>query len=208
MRHVLPHLPNLLSGTRLVLVPVLWVLALQGETVAVGAGLVLAGATDILDGRLARRLGVASARGAALDSLADNLLVPSGVAWLVLLRSDVAVHFAAPLAVWLVLYAAFLGLGLVKFRRFGNLHLYSAKAAAIVAYVFITVCFLVPGIPVALGWVALGMSTVGVVEGLACQLICDEVDENAGSVLKVLAGRRRVEEEGSPIETDRAGRVA
>ena len=41
-----------------------------------------------LDGQLARRLHQRSKLGAELDSLADNLLVPSALAWLVLLRPE------------------------------------------------------------------------------------------------------------------------
>ncbi|NIQ57012.1 MAG: CDP-alcohol phosphatidyltransferase family protein, partial [Gammaproteobacteria bacterium] len=82
MRAYLVLAPNLLSGTRLALIPVLWALALRGDTWAVGIGLVAAGITDVLDGHLARRLNATTAAGAALDSLADNLLIPSGVAWL------------------------------------------------------------------------------------------------------------------------------
>ena len=183
-------LPNLLSGTRVALVPVLWILALRGEAVAVGVGLVAAGLTDVLDGPLARRSNAASARGAALDSLGDNLLAPSGAAWLVLLRPDVASRFAIPLVTWVALYACFIAVGLLKFRRFGNLHLYSSKAAAALAYMFFTYCLLFAGVPVALGWLAFGLSVLSVLEGLACQIVCQEIDEHVGSLVRVLWTRR------------------
>lgn len=188
-RPFLEHLPNLLSLTRVALVPVLWVPALLGDAFAVGVGLVVAGLTDVLDGQLARRLDVVTPRGAALDSLGDNLLVPSGVVWLLLLRPDVASRFAIPLGIWLALYAGFIVLGLVKFRRFGNLHLYSSKVAAVIAYLFVTSCFLFRGAPMALGWLALAMSVVAVTEGLLCQILCGEIDENVGSILRVVRQR-------------------
>jgi cardiolipin synthase len=189
MRSFLRLLPNLLSGIRVALVPVLWVLAFRGEMVAVGVGLLVAGLTDVLDGHIARRMGVATPAGAALDSLGDNLLAPSAALWLVLFRTDVAAHFAVPLAIWGVLYAAFLVLGWIRFRRFGNLHLYSAKAAAVAAYAFITAAFLLSGIPTLLGWLAAVTSIAAVIEGLACQILCREIDERVGSVVKVI--RRR-----------------
>lgn len=53
-------LPNLLTGARLLLVLLLWVLALRGEAVWVGIGVAAAWATDALDGFLARRLNAAT----------------------------------------------------------------------------------------------------------------------------------------------------
>jgi cardiolipin synthase len=190
MRRILVHLPNLLSAVRVALVPTLWILAFRGEATAVGAGLVLAGMTDAVDGTLARRLGVDSPAGAALDSLGDNLLALSGAVWLVMLRPDVAARFAVPLAVWGTLYVTFLVIGLVKFRRFGNLHLYSAKVAGAAAYLFATLAFLFPGVPMALGWLAFGTAVIAVAEGIACQALCDDIDESVGSVARVLARRR------------------
>jgi cardiolipin synthase len=208
MRPFLERLPNLLSLTRVGLVPVLWVLALHGETAAVGFGLVVAGLTDVFDGQLARRLDVATPRGAALDSLGDNLLVPSGAIWLVLLRPDVASSFAVPLVIWLTLYAAFIVLGLVKFRRFGNLHLYSSKAAGVLAYGFVTSCFLFQEVPMVLGWLAFAMSVIAVTEGLICQVVCAQIDENVGSLFRLIHRGRSGEAARSPGKGDRVGRAA
>lgn len=189
MRPILNQLPNLLSLLRLALVPALWPLAVAGDARTVGLGLLLAGLTDVVDGRVARRLGVSSSAGAALDSLADNLLAPSAAVWFVILRPDLAARFAIPLVAWAVLYTAFLVLGLVRFRRFGNLHLHSARAAGVVTYTFVIWALLAPGVPIALAWLAIGASLLAVIEGLLCQMLAGELDENVGSVVNVL--RRR-----------------
>ncbi|TMC69202.1 MAG: CDP-alcohol phosphatidyltransferase family protein [Chloroflexi bacterium] len=63
---------------RLLLLPVIWVLAMLGHGRLVGAGLVLAGVTDFLDGYLARRLGQESSAGARLDAIADRSLPRTG----------------------------------------------------------------------------------------------------------------------------------
>ncbi len=69
-------LPNLLSGLRLLGVPLfLWlVLVPEADEWALGL-LVLAGITDWLDGWLARRLGQTSALGQVLDPVADRLYI-------------------------------------------------------------------------------------------------------------------------------------
>jgi phosphatidylglycerophosphate synthase len=205
MSPIVRWIPNVLSSTRLALVPVLWVLALRGDVVETGLGLIAAGLTDVLDGYVARRFDVATPAGAALDSLADNLLTLSGVVWLFLLRPDVVAAFAWPLAIWLVLYLSFLGLGMVKFRRFANLHLYSSKAAAFTTYAFIVSSFVFSAVPYVVGWVAFGMAVVSLVEGLACQIICSELDEHTGSIFRVRRRARRPAADAGPRERPRAG---
>jgi len=72
---VLRHLPNGLTLLRLMLALPLGVFILREDyTWALGTG-VLAGVSDALDGFTARRLGVSSHVGAALDPIADKLLV-------------------------------------------------------------------------------------------------------------------------------------
>ncbi|HTP86339.1 MAG TPA: CDP-alcohol phosphatidyltransferase family protein [Bryobacteraceae bacterium] len=69
------YLPNLLTAARLALVPFVAVEVLGGHS---GTALVLtfaAGATDGLDGFLARRFGWSSRLGAWLDPLADKALL-------------------------------------------------------------------------------------------------------------------------------------
>jgi len=61
------RVPDLLSGARILLIPALTMAALAGNGRLLGFGLLLAGATDFLDGYLARRLSAASPRGARLD---------------------------------------------------------------------------------------------------------------------------------------------
>ena len=61
-----------ISAARLLLVPILWPLAVTGHGRLVGVGLLVAGLTDFLDGRVARRSGHESRHGARLDAIADT----------------------------------------------------------------------------------------------------------------------------------------
>jgi cardiolipin synthase len=67
-------LPNLLSGSRLVLAPIFLALYVQGETVRALAAFAAAAATDLLDGLVARALDQRSRLGAFLDPIADKFL--------------------------------------------------------------------------------------------------------------------------------------
>ena len=181
----LRRLPNALSALRLALVPVLWLFALRDAAGAVAAGLVLAGVTDFLDGRLARRLGVASPFGAKLDSLADNALAVSAPVWVALLRPDVIDAYRLPLSFVLTLYGAFLGVAWVRFRRVGNLHLSSARLGTVLLYAFAVHATLWRESAPLLFWPAFAVVTAGLVEGLALMALVRRVDEHAASLVVV-----------------------
>jgi len=72
---MLQYLPNSLTVLRLLLAVPLGILILREDYAwALGVG-VLAGLSDALDGLIARRLGAFSRIGAALDPIADKILV-------------------------------------------------------------------------------------------------------------------------------------
>jgi cardiolipin synthase (CMP-forming) len=68
---------NLVTASRIVLLVPLWVLVTSPGEAAAWAALgvfLLAGLTDVVDGRIARALGQVSAFGAMLDLISDRLL--------------------------------------------------------------------------------------------------------------------------------------
>jgi cardiolipin synthase len=71
--------PNALTLLRILAIPVVLVLLLEGEYAVAATVFVLAAVTDFLDGRLARRRGGAgtSRLGTILDPLADKLMLSS-----------------------------------------------------------------------------------------------------------------------------------
>jgi phosphatidylglycerophosphate synthase len=127
------NLPDLLTVTRLLLMPVLLMLARFGAPRPYFWVLLAALLTDVLDGFLARRLHTASAAGARLDSVADRALylsLPLGLWWLfpwlfrehgLLLSGLLAGYLATDLASWL------------KFRRVVSYHTRGAKVSAVLA---------------------------------------------------------------------------
>ena len=189
LRRHLSTLPNQITATRLAMVPVLWALAIFNRPVWLGVGVAVAGATDVLDGWLSRRWHQTSEFGSRLDSVADHLLAISVTLWLVLLRPFFFREQKWALIAWSAFALMVLAVSWVRFRRFVDLHLYSAKAA-----VFLSFCF---GIPLLVTgryshpqfWLTIGMCTLAAAEALAVLLTSHEVDEHRGSIL--LRGRRR-----------------
>jgi CDP-diacylglycerol--glycerol-3-phosphate 3-phosphatidyltransferase len=82
------------TGLRVVLAPVVMALLLGGSNTVAAIVFVIAAATDWVDGRLARRWGVATTLGAFLDTTADKLLISTA------LLALVSIHRASP---WLAL---------------------------------------------------------------------------------------------------------
>jgi CDP-diacylglycerol--glycerol-3-phosphate 3-phosphatidyltransferase len=86
------NIPNLLSLSRILSVPVFILLMLEPNPVrALAAGVVfsLASATDWLDGYLARKWGQVTKVGKLLDPIADKILIMAALVTLVEIRSDV-----------------------------------------------------------------------------------------------------------------------
>ncbi|MGN8245594.1 CDP-alcohol phosphatidyltransferase family protein [Cellulomonas soli] len=125
--------PNLISLVRLLLVPVFAVLIYAGRDATAVLVLAFSGATDWLDGVLARRLGQVSRLGQLLDPAADRLFILVtlvGLAW----------RGAVPwwLVVVLVLRDVVLTVMLVVLRRagFGPLPVHLAGKAGTFALLY------------------------------------------------------------------------
>lgn len=95
-------LPNLISVVRLALIPLLWWWMATDHVAAAGWLLGIIGATDWIDGYLARRLNQVSEVGKFLDPLADRIAVavavigglvfeilPAWFAWAIIVREAV-----------------------------------------------------------------------------------------------------------------------
>jgi cardiolipin synthase (CMP-forming) len=96
------NLPNLLTLSRIVAVPVLVALLWWPGRAAYLAAFILYGAiafTDYLDGYLARRMGLASKLGAFLDPIADKILVAAVLLMLVARGAIAEVHVIAALII-------------------------------------------------------------------------------------------------------------
>lgn len=180
------RIPNLLSGGRLIALPILWGVALAGQSVWLGGLLVVVWLTDILDGYLARRWNAESELGSRLDTIGDHLVLFSMMAWVVLLEPGFIQAEGGLIILWLGLWLGALAFGWVKFRRFANLHLYSSKAAVLLAVVFMIHLFLVDGYSQLFFYVAAAVGVASSLEMLAVMMRRQEVDEHVGTILRDL----------------------
>ena len=171
-----------LTALRLALIPVLWVLAVLGRPVALGIGVAFASATDVLDGYLARRSRQSTPFGSRFDSIADHLLSASMLIWLLWLRPQFFREQLSLLLLWAALGLAVLLVGWVRFRRFGDLHLYSAKAAAILGYLFGISLLIFGTYSRLVFFTVLAVCFLAAAETLIALLTRSDVDEHIGSI--------------------------
>jgi CDP-diacylglycerol--glycerol-3-phosphate 3-phosphatidyltransferase len=172
-----------LTLPRLLSVPVLWVLASLDSTVWLGIGLALAGLTDVLDGPVARYTGKSSEFGGQLDSTADILLMASIFWWFVLLTPEFFLDNATPLVIWAVIGTVSVMATYIKFGRVGNLHLYSAKTAGVLGYLFAVWYFVVGSYSHVFFMTVAIVAILAATETLLMALTRDEAGDRTGSIL-------------------------
>lgn len=124
--------PNALSALRLVLAPVLLVLAWRGAATAFLVALSISLLSDLCDGWFARRYGQATQLGTLLDSwgdLATYAIVPLCAWWL---WPDLIRREAWYVGAIVAAYAFPIVLGYLKYGRLTSYHTYGAKLSAVV----------------------------------------------------------------------------
>ena len=181
-------LPDRLTLLRGVMLPLLWLLSVTRDPRWVGIGVAVAAFTDVVDGPLARRLHTTSARGSRLDSIADHLLTGSVAVWLAWLRPEFVAAELPLLGGWLLLGAATLLIGWLKFRRVGDLHLYSAKVAGTAGYLFAIWVLIFGDYARWVFHLVIALCFIATLESLVVTLRRDRVDERIGSVLRRRGG--------------------
>ncbi|TVP47760.1 MAG: CDP-alcohol phosphatidyltransferase family protein [Gemmatimonadales bacterium] len=182
------QIPNLITGSRLLAIPVLWLFAFLDRPLVVGAGLFFAWLSDALDGFLARLLDARTAWGSQFDSISDTLMFVSAIVWVAMLRPEFIVEHALLLAVWLGIGVAAYVVAWIRFRRLPDVHLLSAKAGNFLGFLFGAYLLAFGTYPDWVAGVVLGWCILAACETLLVVAIFDEVDDR---ILTVFHGPAR-----------------
>lgn len=127
-------LANLVTLSRGLLVLPIFALLATGAELAALVLYVLAAATDLIDGWLARRSGRASAFGAQLDAAVDNVFSLAILGFLLLAYPGIAQRHPIALLVLFGGPLAYLAASWMLRRRFLMFHFWSAKAGAVLLF--------------------------------------------------------------------------
>lgn len=138
--------PNIITATRLVLMPGVLALAVAGERMWFAVVLGVALLTDVFDGLVARWLDAYSDFGRKLDSVADYVTLCVGLSGIVLLWPEVVRREWPWIAAGMGMFAAVLVFGFWKLGRAPCYHTWGAKLGAVVCAVSL--------VPLLAGWAA------------------------------------------------------
>ena len=192
MKSLLLAIPWALVGLRLVLAPTLVLFALHRiQGLAMALAVLAALASDIYDGILARKLGIATVALRRADSVVDTIfyLAAAWSAWIV---SPFAVRSVAKLLIVLgVLEISRYVFDYLKFRREASYHSYLAKVWGLVLASALIMLLAFNGS----GWLlrtALWLGIVSDVEGLAISFLLPAWAQDVRSVLHARRLRRAV----------------
>lgn len=183
-------IPVSLTLLRALLAPVVLVAAWRRPDPALfGACLVVAFLSDVFDGIIARRLGVATATVRRLDSMADTLFYVSVAAAAWHLHPAFIRAHAAAIAVLSCVELLRYAFDYLKFRREAAYHMWSSKAWGVCLF---TGCFalLALGHAGALAALPIYVGIVADLEGLAISAILREWRADVPSFVHALGIRR------------------
>ncbi|MDH3389452.1 MAG: CDP-alcohol phosphatidyltransferase family protein [Gammaproteobacteria bacterium] len=178
-------IPNLISAIRILIAPVLFLLAFrQLETWFLGL-LLFSAFTDVVDGFVARRFGMITPLGAHLDSWGDftiysTMAVCAWILWPDITRREL-VYYA------MILFSILLPalVGLVKFGKLTGYHTWSVKIAVFATFVGYVLLYAEIAV-----WPFILASVLCVIAGIEEILITLVLREERTDVRSILAALR------------------
>jgi len=148
------------SFYRILAVPLLIALIWLGERELFTWFLLISYSTDAIDGFLARRLKITSARGSQLDSIGDQITLVMGLIGLLVFENE---FMRANYVLILIAFVPYILQMILAFYKYGKataFHTYLAKTSAVLQGVFILFClFFAP-----VYWLFYLMIIIGVLE--------------------------------------------
>jgi phosphatidylglycerophosphate synthase len=185
---LLKKLPTALIALRFVLGPVLIFVCLRYWSIAIVAVLISAMLSDIFDGVIARRLGVATERLRVADSWVDAWFFICVGASAVLTVPDILRAYWIPIAIDVCLQLAAYTYDIVRFKRIASLHAYSAKIWAFTLY-----CAVIALLAFHFGaliWVSFAFGIVSAIDAMAIKLLIPTWQHDVLSSFHALKARR------------------
>jgi hypothetical protein len=174
-------IPNQITAIRFLAIPVMWLMAFHKQLTLIGIGLAISLVSDFLDGAVARKLHQTSDFGSKFDSISDQFVQLSALIWVFWLMPEIISENTSISILAVAAYFTSLLVGLVKFRRLANLHLYLSKVGGLFLYIFLIHAFIVSKYNYYLFLLAGILFILSSTETLYLQLTRQRVDSNIGS---------------------------
>ena len=183
----LKTIPNILSISRLILIPAMIIPAyyIDNEPNARFIFLIMfiiIGVTDKLDGTLARYLNQTTALGAKLDTIADMVFYPLIALWLYRFESGVVGEWWNLIYFLLALYFFKMITGKIKFGYVPAFHTIGAKTFSASLYFFMIIAMLDSNLAESIFPLLCVIGFINQIEETYILLTRDSVDENIRSI--------------------------
>jgi len=144
MRKRAYYIVNSITAYRLIMAPVLIILAICDQFEWFKWLLPISFFTDLIDGTLARFFKVTSVFGTKLDSVADDLTIVAGIVGLFVFKPDFIKEEIYLVSAILILYVVQNIAAIIRYRKMSSFHTYAAKFAALVQGIFLILTFFLP----------------------------------------------------------------
>ncbi len=125
------------SFYRILAIPLLAATLIWGSREVFTWLLLISYSTDAIDGQLARRLNLCSARGAQLDSIGDQLTLAAGLVGIWIFETAFVLEYIWPIGLALGLYLLQMGIAYYKYGKTTAFHTYMAKTSALLQGIFV-----------------------------------------------------------------------
>ena len=182
--------PEVLIAFRAACAPTIFVLACFGFPGPLLAGVLLAAfVSDIFDGVVARRLGLATAGLRQADTLVDTAFYIAAAVALYIAVPRVFSGATVPLTLLIVAHVSRTTFELTKYGRIASYHMWSSKALGVVMVTAMTVGFLT-GRPNGLVTVTLWFAVLNELEGFVASLILPSWQVDVPSVVHAWLDRK------------------
>jgi cardiolipin synthase (CMP-forming) len=183
-----PTIPNLLSASRIVLLPGLFLLLHFDQRLLFLIAYILIGSTDYFDGIIARKLNQVSHFGKELDSLADLFFYISSAYFLNYLRPEVI----AANKIYLIVFFSLLGFSFLLsgllFKRPVMMHTIILRWNAVMVFMIIVCSFFFDVTLMTRAAILIYM--VGFTEEILIFLLFGNVDPDTKSILHLFAAKK------------------
>lgn len=189
---LLYRVPLLLTVLRAALAPVMIMLALNPpSSVGFAICLITALLSDIFDGKIARRLGIATPNLRRLDSIADSIFYAAATWCLWLLHPAIITDNLLPLILLLALEIARYMFDFIKFKKEASYHMWSSKLWGLFLFAgfFCALVFDATGWPV---YLAIYCGLLADAEGLLISIILPQWKNDVPSFVHALRIRKEL----------------
>lgn len=133
-QHII-SIPNAVSMLRILMAPVMMVLAMLQMPALFLAAVMFSGITDVLDGYLARRLNQVTDFGSHLDSWGDFIVYSCMATGALLLWPEIVLQERLWFVVIVLSFTLPAIVGVIKFGAFTSYHTWSVKLAVFISFI-------------------------------------------------------------------------